>query len=57
MGDGFDFEVTKHEGRAGADHPDPLAAEIHRLMRPERSVVLLASKVLNPRAVGHLMRR
>jgi hypothetical protein len=44
-----DLRDRLHPGGAGADHRDPLAAEVHRLVRPRPGVVALARVVGEPR--------
>ena len=44
-------------GRAGADLPDPLAREIHALVRPLAGVDPLAAEILQARDVRHVGRR
>src|SRR5438128_1727054 len=51
-------EWDRLDGRgAGADHPDPLAAEVGTLMRPASRVIRGTPEAFPPRELRHLSRR
>ena len=54
LGDGLD---RLDAGRAGADHGDALAGEIHRLLRPSRGVKRRALEIVAPLDPGQGGRR